>query len=449
MSRGATIFLVVAAVALAVFAAIYGPLSRDAGKPVGGPLFSWDPGEVRVIKITNGEKVFELKKSEGGWVIGPEPEDRASVQAVKRLIDAAMQTPVLDRMPRSEFSDRRELSQYGLSKSGVQFDIKGDRDHPLLIGKDAVDDTRVYVRFEDSRDVYLVPDDLVRLILQPAEAYRDRMPVRLRPDRVDRVVIRRPAGEIELKREGSGWQLVKPLRAAASGEAVEGFLDRLFRLQIVGFEADGDPAALGLAEPVAEVLAYGEGEDRPETIRLGASAPDGTIYAGLTPRDVTARMPSAIMELLSVEPTGFRDPSIARINIDFVDRIRISSPGGKLELHRGGEGWMIGGREASADAVKRLVEALAQAKAIRYEPATEAVLRESGLGSPARTVGFYSVVSENTPEVAAGEHLIEEIRINPADGGLAVYSEGGAEVAVTAAPLLEAIPDDPAAWASP
>ena len=111
MSRAATIFLLAAALALAVFAAIYVPLSRDTGKAVGEPLFTFDPSEVRVIKITNGEKVFELKKSDEGWMIGPEPEDRASVQAVKRLMEAARQTPVLDRMTRGEFSDRDELSE--------------------------------------------------------------------------------------------------------------------------------------------------------------------------------------------------------------------------------------------------------------------------------------------------------------------------------------------------
>ncbi len=449
MSRAATIFLLVAAVALAVFAVIYVPLSRDTGKAVGDPLFSFDPGQMRVIKITNGEKGFELKKSDDGWMIGPDPEDRASVQAVKRLIDVARQTPVLDRMARAEFSDRDQLSEYGLRKSSVQFDFKGDKDHPLLIGKDAADDTRVYVRFEDSRDVYLIPDDLVRMILQPAENYRDRMPVRLRPDRVVRVVIRRPAGEIELRKEGGGWQLIKPLRAAASETAVEGFLDKLFRTQIAGFEPDGDPASLGLAEPVAEVLAYGEGEDRPEAIRVGSVAPDGNYYVGLKPRDVTARLPASVMDLLSVDPTSFRDPAIARINMDLVDQIRVSTPEGKLVFKRDGEEWTLDGRKASSAAIQRLVEALALAKATRYKPATDAELKKTGLETPVRTVGFYSVISENTPEVAAGEHLIEEFRISQVAGELAVFPEGGAEVAFTRAPLLEAMPADPATWASP
>jgi len=69
MSRGATIFLVAAAAALAVFAAIFLPLQHGSVKPPGSPLFDLDPEGIRSIKITNGDNVFELKKSVDGWGI--------------------------------------------------------------------------------------------------------------------------------------------------------------------------------------------------------------------------------------------------------------------------------------------------------------------------------------------------------------------------------------------
>lgn len=449
MSRGATIFLVAAALAVAVFAAIFIPLQRGEGKPAGSPLFDFDPEEIRVIKVTNGDKIFELKKTDDGWVIGPEPEDRASVGAVKRLIETAHGTPVVDRIAGSEIADRERLSEYGLKKSGVQLDFKGDRVPPLLIGKEAADAKLVYVRFEDSWDVYLIPDDLVRMVLSPAQDYRDRMPVRLRPDRVDRLVIRRPSGEIELKRGAGGWVIVKPLAARASSPVVEAFLEKLFRTQIEGFEAAADPAAFNLAEPVAEVRAFGEGELAPEVIRVGEAVAGGGYYARLIPRNVTVRLPASIMDLLSVDPTSFRDPALARINPDLVDMIRISSPDKSFELRRHGEGWKVGDKKASATAVQRMVDAFALAKATRYEPATDAVLARTGLSQPPLTVGFYSVVSENTPEDQAGEHLIAEFHFGSQGADLPVHVQGAPEVVFTPASLLKAIPADPAAWVAP
>jgi len=449
MSRGATIFLVATAVAVAIFSAIYLPLQGGSGKPAGSPLFEFDPGEVRVIKITNGDKTFELKKSEDGWMIGPEPEDRASVDAVKLLIETAQGTPVLDRIPGNEIPDRSQLSEYGLKRSSLKLDFKGDRDLSLLFGKDAADERLVYVRFEDSHDVYLIPDDLVRMVLSPAQDYRDRRPLRLRPDRVDRLVIRRPAGEIEMKREAGSWVLVKPLSARASEPAVEGFLEKLFRTRIEGFEVAADPAAFGLAEPVAEVRAFGEGDLYPEIIRVGASVAGGGYYARLVPRNVAVRLPASLMDLLSVDPASFRDSSLARINPDLVDLIRISSPDKSFEIRRDGEGWKIGDKKASKAAVQRMLDALTLAKASRYEPATDAVLARAGLAKPPLSVGFYSVVSENTPEILAGEHLIAAFHFGSQAGDLPVHVQGAPDVTFTGAALLEAIPADPAAWVAP
>jgi len=402
-----------------------------------------------VIKITNGDKVFELKKSDGGWMIGPDPADRASVDAVKRLIETARSTPVLDRINSSEVASRDQLSEYGLKKSNVQFDIKGDPEPPLLIGKDAADEKRVYVRFEDSRDVYVIPDDLLRMVLSPAEDYRDRMPVRLRPDRVSRIVIRRPVGEIELKREGGVWVVVKPLSARASSAAVEAFLEKLFRTRIEGFESISDASSFGLSEPVAEVAAFGEGESIPETIRIGEISPGGSYVSQLLPRNVTVRLPSSIMDLLSVDPTTFRDPAIGRINLDIVDLIRISSSENTFEIRRVGEHWQIGNDSVGGAAIQRLVDAFAEARTSHYEPATGAVLEKSGLSTPVRVVGFYSVVSENTPESTAGEQLISEFRMGGGQGELAVHTTGSPEVAFTAPSLLDAIPVEPASWTAP
>lgn len=451
MSRWATVFLLLAATAVIVCVVIFIPLKAHGGKAVGSALFAFDPDDIGQIKITNGDEVIEFRRTDDGWYLGPEPKDRASVDAVRRLIETALGTAVLDRINAGEIEDRDQLSTYGLKKSRVQFDFRGDRDLPLLIGKNAADESRLYVRFEDSKDIYLIPDELVNLILTSPQDFRDRMPARLRPDRVDHIKISRPAGEVELKREASGWQIIKPLTAPASTAAVEALVGNLLRIRIEGFESTADPGSMGLSEPVAEVRLFGGGEDTPETIRVGKPSPAGGIYARLEPRGVTVRLPSAILDVLGFDLASLRDNSLLRLNLDLVDMIRVTSDSTKFELKRKGDGWVIGDKPVRAAAVQQMVDALAAVKASGFEPSTVVGLEKSGLSKPALALEFFAVVSENTPETTAGNQLVTGLKFgSKREAGLvAVLKAGSPEIAMVPETILPSVPAEESSWLAP
>lgn len=451
MNRWATAFLLVAAVAVVVCALVFIPLKANGGKPVGAALFDFDPDDIGLIKITNGDEVVELRRTDDGWYLGPEPKDRASVDAVRRLIETALSTTVLDRIDAGELGDRDQLSTYGLKKSRVQFDFRGDRDLPLLIGKDAADESRSYVRFEDSRDIYLISDELVNLILSSPQDFRDRMPARLRPDRVDRIIIKRPAGEIELKREASGWQIIKPLSAPGSAAAIEGLLEKLLKLRIEGFESSADPGVMGLSEPAAEVQLFDGAGSSPESIRVGTPSPRGGIYSRLEPRGVTVRLPASVRDILAFDLASLRDTSLARINLDLVDMIRVTTPSASFELKRKGDGWVIGDKPVGRDAIQKMVDAFASVKSTGFEPATVAGVEKSGLSHPALTVEFFAVVSENTPESPAGNQLVAGLKFGTKqEGGLVpVIKTGSPEIALVPEKILEVVPPGESAWLAP
>ena len=451
MNRWATVFLLAAAVAVVVCAVVFSPFKARGGKPVGSALFSFDPDDISQIKITNGDDALEFRRTEDGWYIGPEPKDRASVDAVRRLIETALSTPVLDRIDAGEIGDRDQLSLYGLKKSRVQLDFRGDRDLSLLVGKDAADETRAYVRFEGSRDIYLIPDDLVNLILSSPQDFRDRMPARLSPDRVDRIVISRPAGEIELRREASGWKIIKPLSAPGSAAAIDALLEKLLRLRIEGFALSADPGVTGLSEPAAEIQLFGEGTSTPETIRVGASSPQGGVYARLEPRGVTVRLPDSIHEILGFDLASLRDNALARINLDLVDMIRVTTSTSNFTLKRKDNGWFIGAKPASAAAVQKMVEGFASVKSVRFEPATTGVLEQTGLSHPPLALEFFAVVSENTPETTAGSQLVAGLKFGTkqADGLVPVLKTGSPEIAFVPEKLLEAVPAEESSWQAP
>ena len=113
MNRWATGFLLVAAVAAVVCAIVFVPLNARGGKAVGSALFDFDPDDISQIKITNGDDVVEFRRTEDGWYIGPEPKDRASVDAVRRLFETALSTPILDKIDAGEIGGQVEAAEFG------------------------------------------------------------------------------------------------------------------------------------------------------------------------------------------------------------------------------------------------------------------------------------------------------------------------------------------------
>lgn len=457
MSRTLTILLVVAAaVALALMIIFIG--GGPDGKRVAGPLFEFQPEEIRGVSISNGEEQFEIRRTDRGWQIAPEPEDRASAEMVAKLLEIALSTVVLDRVPASEIRSSEDLAAFGVRKSRVTLDFRGDGDHPLLFGKDGADETRVYVRFEGADDVYLVADDLYRAVSTAPDDFRDQRLTVLRPDRIERFTVKQPVGEIEIRREASGWRITRPMDAPANPAAVEDFLSKIVRLRAEGFASatSADSPDSGLLEPTYEVRLFAEGEREPEILSIGAEAGDGTWHARYLPRGVVFRLNQTARDLVATDFPRFRDPALLRINLDVVDKIRIEADGRTLNLVRSESGWMAqtgdgAGVRASVGAVDRLVAALARTNASRFEDAGESRLAANGLTTPPHRIAFLSVVSENTPEAPAGEQVVHEIVFSAprADGSVAFHVAGSPEIGIAPAAILDMVPSDPAQWALP
>lgn len=457
MNPRATILLVVLALGLAGFVVFQSTLRRDPGKVPGSPLFDFEPDEVRNVVIMNGDTTLDFRRGDDGWQINPAPLDRASPEVIRKLITLALNTPVLDRIDVDQQKDPEGLAKYGLLKSRMQLDFKGDGDHPLLFGKEAAGTGRIYVRFANSSEVYLIDDELARTMFRPVVEFRDRRLSNLRPERIERVVVRRPGGQIEIRRTAGGWRIVRPLEAAADEKAVNAFLNGILGLQIQSFVdgKQGDSGDFGLAEPTAEIRLFAEGDLAPEVLTFGAPAPGGGQYAGFSSREVTVVLPDTARKIVDVDPGSLRDPALARVNLDLVDMIRVQSKGSEFTVSRKSGGWEVKDQakvgKASEAAVERLVETLRDTRVQRFEPTTVANLKSYGLGDPGRRVVFLAVASENTPESQAGEQTVLDLSFGKptADGLIPVYAAMSSEIALVPAGVLEAVPGDAASWVTP
>jgi hypothetical protein len=459
MSLLRTILLCALAIAAIVFLAVYEPLTRSTREHVAatrkGLVLQLDPSKVREIRISTGVGKLDIKRVGNGWELGTKSKDRADSALVERMLLAAAGMRYFDRIDGKEFKADSELSNYGLRNPKRTIEFDGDEGATLFLGKDAVSEERIYVRTGGSRDVYLVSDELLKLAFRDVADFRDRRLTDLSPDQVDRVIVRRQGGEIELSRDATGWQIVKPLNALADERKVDDFLKQLLGQRIVEFVAEdpGDLSVFGIAEGRDEITFYAEGSGHPQTLRLGTDK-SGTLFGQFTARDSVYRLPPETLQLLQINPEVLRDRRLLPLNLDIVDMIRIRTPTKEFSLRRQGDGWVVKDgaieRPASAAAVRTLADAVSTAKVSAYDTVADGKLAAFGLERPQCIVSFVAVLSENTPETRAGEQVIASLSIGKSeDGRLFVQIGETPEVLSVPEALMNAIPLDPAAWISP
>jgi len=459
MSRGWTIFLCIVAVGAITFLAIYEPLTRSTREKTqlsqGGRVLDFDPAGVREFRITSPSEELFIKRRGNGWRIEGDDKDRANPALIRDVLKLAANLPYSDRIDGREFRSDDDLGDYGLKKPKRKIQISGDQDMTLLVGKDAAGDGKIYVRRGSDRDVYVIDDDILKLAFQDAQKFRDPRLTDLEADQVDRVIIRRPDGQIELTQDARGWRMVKPLNAPADQTAVDAFLNTLLGLTIreVLNDDSGDLSRYGIVEGTNEISFYAEGKERHQTLRIGQATQDSVI-AEFTARDSVFRLPPETVKLLNVTTDALRDHRLFPINIDLVDRIRITFPGQTLELHRSGDDWQIKtgteSRPASTQAVRALVDAISSAKVSEYVLTSADKLATYQLAPPRIRVEFLSVLSENTPETTAGERNIATISFGAEQNGqILTRLNDSLEAAKVPASILNAVPSDPRDWQAP
>ncbi len=453
MSRLMTLFVTLLAAGLVAWAVVLrscAPSGRD------GIVLALDPGAIQTIRVRSGADTFDLKRRGRQWQIASgDFKDTADPTVPEKLAGLAGGLFYHDRIPAPEIGGNDDLARYGLRSPMRWVEFHERRIHRLLLGKEAAIEGRMYARIDGSNTIYLIDDAITQALPPDSASLRSKTLTNLSPDLADKLILRDGTGEIELERNPSGgWRISKPLSAPADSETVENLLAEFFNLPIVAFVADdsGDLGFHGIEEGKVEMAVHVEGRTRPLVLRFGHVPGEfpGSILAQFTGRDAIIRLPHAARELLNRKPDDFRDRRLLPVNLDMVDRIQIEAGGEEFDLERKGDGWEIvtadgARRPASSPAVFRLVEVLgaAQVTGFSRQPAPET--------PPMRRVRFFSVLSENTPEAAAGSRLVAGLDLHPDEesGGLVAAIETIPGTSDVARDVLVAIPPDPADWMPP
>src|SRR5204862_6218766 len=148
-------------------------------------------------------------------------------------------------------ADKNKLTEYGLNKPKLRLKLTGENRPPeILFGKDAALEGKMYVRFENSKETFLAGQSVKKDIDKKPEEFRDRKLTDLITAQVSRIILKTPAGEMELHKKGDHWEIVKPRRARGDDQKISDLIAQITTARIQQFVADdrGDLRPYGLAD---------------------------------------------------------------------------------------------------------------------------------------------------------------------------------------------------------
>lgn len=456
--------LVLLVITAGVFAYLFlvernAPNTADAARQAQN-VINFESEKINGIVIQNGDDKIDIRRQDDKWRLESPIKDQADASAVNNLLvglenwqkDASISAKEME-------ADKSKLSDFGLAQPKLRLKLSGEKAPPeIFFGKDAALEGKMYVRFANSKESFLVNQSVKKSIEKKPEDFRDRKLTQLILAQVVRVVFKTSAGEMELQKKGDHWDITKPLRARADDQKINDLVAQITTAQIQQFVADdkGDLHPYGLAEPRGSITLFAQ-DDKPgapgQTLQIGTipEKEKEQVYVRFSSRGFVYTLPKKIEELLNTRPNDLRDRHLVRIDTKILDRVTIDAPGkGRSVLARKDENWTIASRNnapANSSEVRRLIDALQSEQVTRFVEEVASSLPKYGLDKPQMTVTFSSFASENTAETKAGEQPFASVAFGKVEGDN-VYARVGDEPFVVAVrrTLLDQIWTDPLQW---
>src|SRR5437868_3430476 len=319
--------------------------------------------KVNGIVIQNGDDQIDIRRRDDKWRLEIPIKDQADGSVVNNLLldlenwqkDAAISAKEME-------ADKNKLADYGLANPKLRLKLIGpDAPPEIFFGKDAALEGKMYVRFGNSKETFLANQSVKKAIDKKPEDFRDRKLTDLIMAQVIRVILKTPAGEMELQKNGDHWDIVKPLHTRADDQKVSDMIAQVTTARIQQFVADdrGDLHAYGLAEPRGALTLLAQDDksagrtdssrgEQGQTLQIGGAAEKekDQVYVRFSARAFVYTLPKKIEEILNTKPNDVRDRHLVRIDTNILDRITIDAPGkGTTVLARKEENWTIGSRK--------------------------------------------------------------------------------------------------------
>src|SRR3989449_2023507 len=270
--------LVMAAITLGVlaylrFVEMKQPSTEEAKRQAQN-VVTFDRNKINGIVIQNGDEKIEMRRRGNRWRLETPIKDQADNSLIENLLSDLENWQKDGTISAKEVeADKSKLNEYGLNKPKLRLKLIGqDRPPELLFGKDAALEGKMYVRFENSKETFLAGQSVRKDIDKKPEEFRDRKLTDLITAQVSRVILKTPAGEMDLQKKGDHWEIVKPLRARADDQKINDLIAQITTARIQQFVADdhGDLHPYGLAEPRGAITLFTQEDKQGQLLQIGS-----------------------------------------------------------------------------------------------------------------------------------------------------------------------------------
>ncbi len=405
---------------------------RDATLPAADfrdrTVLAFGRQQVTGLEIATGEETLTVEHADGAWRLTRPRALPADAEALGDLLDKLTGARVKEFVAEAP----RSLQPYGLDRP-VRVDVHLGREKDratttLLLGR--VDSAKqgVYAMRPGETSVLLVPEELWKAVPRTVAAIRDKTVVAFEREKVRRLDLVSPKGEVTLERTDGAWRITQPEALPADQVEVGALLAKLRNLKAQAFlseDASGIPRYLTRPEVRATLTVEGAGA--PLTVLLAPSSDTRggrpTAYAA-----VAGRGPVVLVEGSAVPDIGrslaeLRDRTlIAGLEPRDVRRLQLRRGDRTVLLERKDEtDWRFleGGRGPARRA--RVDDLLWGLRALKWKEIAAPRLEEParyGLDRPAAEIALYRA---DGTEVAAvqvgrrdGERLYVKLKSQPA-----------------------------------
>src|SRR2546430_11457834 len=227
--------LVLAAITLGVFAYLrfveMKQPSTEEAKRQAQNVVKFDRNKINGIVIQNGDEKIEMRRRDNRWRLETPIKDQTDSSLIENLLSDLENWQRDGTISAKEIeADKNKLTEYGLNKPKLRLKLIGqDRPPEILFGKDAALEGKMYVRFENSKETFLAGQSVKKDIDKKPEEFRDRKLTDLITAQVSRIILKTPAGEMELEKKADHWEIVKPLRARGDDQKINDLIANHYR----------------------------------------------------------------------------------------------------------------------------------------------------------------------------------------------------------------------------
>ncbi|MCX6355248.1 MAG: DUF4340 domain-containing protein [Candidatus Aureabacteria bacterium] len=367
-------------------------MSTEEREQKGKILFSLKADDIDKIELVKEkETIVCTKDKDGNWSI-EQPLKYMADKSPLQSICSRLESLNSERAIKGEELDEKKIEDFGLKKPRiiVRFRARG-KEMSLALGEDAPLGESAYAQIVGDKTVYLVNKSLYPVLNKEVKDLRDRAIVEFEPNDLAKAQITHEGKTIEIVQDTNGWQITKPLQAAADPDKVSGMLRKIKNMRVRDFTDDApkDLAKYGLDAPAYEVSLWDKKDQAAKTILVGKEAEKNVVYAKRGGTDMVFTVNSDFMKDLARTPEEMRDTKLTHLSQANIEEAGIVIGDKKLTLAKSGAKWEIKEpekKEAEDAAVVDLLRKLTELTVTGFASAKPEELESYGLGKGAMEI---------------------------------------------------------------